>query len=293
MPSRRGHGLIAMTSALCWVMRKILWQEMLRHEFEDVLRHDPVVIVPTGSVEQHGPHCPMDVDISGPLAMATETAKRVAEFPVLVAPPVWSGFTHYNMGFPGTISLRLETYQNLLADVLRSIHANGFPRIVVVNGHGGNTAPNRAVTWQVAEDDVFPITFSYWQAVQEEMAAWGEADGANVGHGGEWETSLQLYLRPHLIDRSRMVADEFPSPYSENLQPFAEYAERRRDTVGGTGVMGNPLLAGAEKGERLFNAVVEKLVQLVTEMHCAPVRHYREFGSHCPYGGWTSGTGQA
>lgn len=262
--------------------KKVLWQELWRHEFEQMLSHDPVVIVPTGSVEQHGPHCPMDVDVAGPFHMAVATAQRVEDFPVLVAPPLWSGFTHYNMGFAGTISLRLETYQNLLADVLRSIYANGFPRIVVINGHGGNTAPNWAVTTQVGEENIFPITFSYWQAVREEMAAWAEADGESVGHGGEWETSLQLYLRPHLIDTGRMVADVFPNPYSPNLQPFAQYAERRRDTAKVTGVMGNPLVASAEKGERLFNAIVDKLTQLVVEMHCAPVRQYKEFGSHCP-----------
>lgn len=262
--------------------KKVLWQELWRHEFLEALRQNPVVIVPTGSVEQHGPHCPMDVDIAGPFHMAVAAAQEINDFPVLVAPPVWSGFTHYNMGFPGTISLRLETYQNLLADILRSIAANGFPRLIVINGHGGNTAPNWAVTTQLAEENVFPITFSYWQAVQEDMRAWAEADGGSVGHGGEWETSLQLYLRPHLVDRSRMVADVFPNPYSASLRAFAQYAERRRDTEGGTGVMGNALVAGADKGEQLFRAIVAKLVQLATEMHAAPVRHYREFGSHCP-----------
>jgi creatinine amidohydrolase len=262
--------------------KKVLWQELWRHEFEEALRHDPVVIVPTGSVEQHGPHCPMDVDIAGPFHMAVAAAQRVDECPVLVAPPIWSGFTHYNMGFPGTISLRLETYQNLLADVLRSLYANGFPRIIVVNGHGGNTAPNWAVTAQVSQEDIFPITFSYWQAVREELLEWSEADEGSIGHGGEWETSLQLYLRPHLIDRSRIVADVFPNPYSPTIRAFAEYAERRRDTEEVTGVMGNALVASAVKGERLFEAIVGKLVKLVVEMHHAPVRRYREFGSHCP-----------
>ena len=121
--------------------KKVLWQELWRHEFEAALTDAPVVIVPVGSIEQHGPHCPMDVDISAPFYMAVEVARRVDDFPVIVAPPVWSGFTHYNMGFPGTISLRLETFQNLLIDILRSIHANGIARIISINGHGGNPAP--------------------------------------------------------------------------------------------------------------------------------------------------------
>ena len=262
--------------------KKVLWQEMWRHEFLEALKHDPVVIVPTGSVEQHGPHCPMDVDIVGPFNMAVRTAQRVNDFPVIVAPPVWSGFTHYNMGFPGTISLRIETYLNLVGDVCRSIHANGFKRIVVINGHGGNDAPNRVVMNTVSEDNVFIIAFSWWSVVAKEMLAWSEADAGSVGHGGEWETSVQLYLRDYLIDKSKMNADIFPNPFSPELRRFAGFAERRRDTRDITGTMGNSLVASAAKGERVFNLVVDRLEQMVREYHAQPVRDYRDFGTHCP-----------
>ena len=68
--------------------KKVLWQEMLRHELLSALEQDPVVIVPIGSVEQHGPHCPQDVDISGPYHIAIATADAIDDFPVIVAPPV-------------------------------------------------------------------------------------------------------------------------------------------------------------------------------------------------------------
>ncbi len=262
--------------------QKVLWQEMWRHEFLEALRHDPVVIVPTGSVEQHGPHCPVDVDISGPFYMAVRAAQAVTDFPVIVAPPVWSGFTHYNMGFPGTINLRIETYLNLVADVCRSIHANGFKRIVVINGHGGNDAPNRVVMNQISEENIFIVAFSWWSAVREEMVRLGEADGGGVGHGGEWETSVQLHLRPHLIDRSRMVVDTHPNPFSPELRHFAGFSERRRDSSKVTGTHGDPFAASAEKGEKIVHAVVQKLVQMVREYHAQPVRDYRAFGTHCP-----------
>jgi creatinine amidohydrolase len=259
--------------------RKVLWQEMLRHEFVDALTHDPVVIVPTGSIEQHGPHCPVDVDISGPWHIAVAVARAVTEFPVLVTPPLSFGFAHYNLGHEGTITLRLETYQAVLADVLRSIRRNGFTRVVVINGHGGNLAPNRAVAAQVSEDDIFPVAFSYWEAAMAEMAEWADADGGWIGHGGEWETSLQLHLRPQLIDPDRAGRDVFPNPYSEELRSFAAYAERLRDAEGCTGIMGDALAATPEKGARLFALLVDKVSRLVREMHAAPVRHYLEFVS--------------
>ena len=261
--------------------KKVLWQEMWRHEFLEALEKDPVVIVPTGSIEQHGPHCPMDVDISGPFYMAVEVAKRIDDFPVIVTPPVWSGFTHYNMGFPGTINLRLETFQNLLADILRSIYANGFKRIVCLNGHGGNSAPSRSVTCQVAEENIFTLTFDWWDVVSEELPAWSATD-EGVGHGGEWETSVQLHLRDYLIDRSRMYRDDTGTqPFSDDL-PFAGFPERRRDTQNNTGIMGDAFAASAEKGGKVFALVCNRLEKLVREYHDLPVREYLEFGSHCP-----------
>src|SRR5581483_10570049 len=97
--------------------QKVLWQEMLRHELLAAAGDRGVVIVPVGSVEQHGPHCPQDVDISIPYHLAVETAATIGDVPVVVAPPVTYGFTHYNMGEIGTITLRLETFIDVLCDV--------------------------------------------------------------------------------------------------------------------------------------------------------------------------------
>src|SRR3954465_2039008 len=97
--------------------KKIFFHEMWRHELEAARELSPVVIVPVGSVEQHGPHCPQDVDISIPYHLAIGAADVVSDFPVIVAPPVTYGFTHYNMGEVGTISLSLETFINVLCDV--------------------------------------------------------------------------------------------------------------------------------------------------------------------------------
>jgi creatinine amidohydrolase len=265
--------------------KKIFWQEMWRHELEAAAKKDPVVIVPTGSVEQHGPHCPMDVDVVGPLHIAIETAKKISEFPVIVTPPVWSGFAHYNMGFAGTVSIQMDTYRNLVMDICRSIDANGFKRILLLNGHGGNQAPNATVKHQLSQENIFLLTLSWWELVKKEMEKLATTDGSNVGHGGEWETSVQLYLRPHLIARDLMVQDrDLTNPFSPEVQVFmggwGAFAERRRDTEKHTGIMGNPLAASAEKGRAIVRAASEKLGLLVREYHSLPVREYKEFGSY-------------
>jgi creatinine amidohydrolase len=262
--------------------KKIHWQEFWRHELEAMLPQNPVVIVPVGSVEQHGPHCPMDVDIATPFHLAMTVAEAIDDFPVIVAPPVWSGFTHYNMGHIGTINLRLETFLALVGDVCRSLKANGFERMILLNGHGGNVAPLRTLSVQLAEEDVWALAFPYWDLIKEELLAWSEADEGSIGHGGEWETSLQLYLRPQLIAQERMVRNEWPRPdsFSPEFASFAFWPERRREAP--LGVMGDPLVANAEKGHRAFEAAVARLIRLVREYQQQPLRRYHQFGSHCP-----------
>lgn len=260
--------------------RKVLWQEMLRHELLDASEDRPVVIVPVGSVEQHGPHCPQDVDISIPYHLSLRAAEAIEEFPVLVAPPVSFGFTHYNMGEVGTITLSLETFIAVLCDVSRSIWANGFERIILLNGHGGNQQPTWSAAVKLAAEDVWPLALTYWTMASDELAAWSEADEGSIGHGGEWETSLQLFLRPELVDMSRAVKDEWRLKFGAEVGRYATFPERRREMR--HGVMGDPFVASAEKGSRLFSVLLERLVALCREYHDIEPPRYREFGSHCP-----------
>lgn len=238
--------------------RKILWAEMLRHELEAARDAGAVVILPCGSVEQHGPACPLDVDIAVPTALAIEAARRVVDTTILVAPPIWSGYTHYNQGFIGTISLRLETYQNLIRDICRSFVHNGFPRMILLNGHGGNNKPNATLAVDLSQEDVWPLAITYFDLLRDEMKLWGESDD-HIGHGGEWETSLMLHLRPHLVDPARSVKEAYPEPFGE-LHPLAHFPERRRHTP--MGVEGDGTRASAEKGARLFEAGVAKLTEI-------------------------------
>ena len=257
------------------------WQELWRHELEAMLPKAPVVIVPCGSVEQHGPHCPMDVDISHTQALAVATARAIADFPVVVAPPIWIGLTHYNMGEVGTITASAETYIALVSEICRSIWANGFKRIVLLNGHGGNRDILRVISIKLAGEDIWALPITYWEMVPDEMREAADTDGSSVGHGGEWETSLQLYLRPTLIDRPRAVADPVREPrFSDDVSKFTSFPERRREAA--HGVMGNPETASASKGEILFTAARDRLVDVCRQYHALPVRGYREFGSHCP-----------
>jgi creatinine amidohydrolase len=253
---------------------------MLRHELLDAGARGAVVIVPVGSIEQHGPHLPLDVDISVPYHLAVRAAARCADLPVLVAPPVTFGVAHYKMGEPGTISLRLETFLALLCDLARSLWKNGFRRIILLNGHGGNIHPVGAAAVKLSEEDVWTILLTYWQMVPDELAAWSETDAGSIGHAGEWETSLQLALRPQLTDMSHAVGDMWDVCFRPEVAAFARYPERRRVTA--TGVIGDATAASADKGARLLAVLDDRLEALCRDLHVTEPPVYREQGSHCP-----------
>jgi len=260
--------------------RPVFWQELWRHELEALRMDRPVVIVPVGSVEQHGPHCPLDVDIVDALALATATAEAMRPLPIIVSPPIWMGLAHYKKGHIGTITLGFETYIAVVSDICRSIHANGFERIILLNGHGGNRSINQALSIKLAEENIFILPITYWDMIQEFLDSQSDRDHGSIGHAGEWETSLQLFLRPDLVDTTRIQGDEPRPDLSPDVQRFARFAERRREREGG--VHGDPTVATGEKGERLFAAATEMLIKTVGEVRELPVPHYREFGSYCP-----------
>ena len=255
--------------------RRILWQEQLRHELEASRKLDPVVIVPTGAVEQHGAHLPLDVDIVDAHAIAVGAALAIDDFPVLVSPPIWTGLSHYKQGHIGTITLRMETYVEVLCDVCRSIHRNGFHRTVVLNGHGGNRSINQATSIKLAEEDIFILPVTYWDMVAGFLRSESETDNGSIGHAGEWETSLQLFLRPDLVDLTRADGDAERLDLDPETRQYAAFAERLRERAGG--VHGDPATATAAKGQALFELSVASLVNLIREMQALPVRRYNEF----------------
>ena len=115
--------------------------------------------------------------------------------------------------------------------------------------------------------------------VQNILAGESDRDHGSIRHAGEWETSLQLHLRPDLVEMSLAHAGEEREELGDESRTYAAFAERRRERS--NGVHGDPTVATSAKGERLFLAARDRLAQTVREFHELPVSRYREFGSHC------------
>jgi len=214
-------------------MRTHDWRKLRRPEFEEAAAAGALVIVPLGTTEQHGLHLPMDVDINSAESLAFRAAEAFENAPVIVAPPLTIGNSPTFMPFAGTISLPMELVMTVVTHVCRCIAAHGFSRILVVNGHAGHHDPLQQVSEELAGDGVTMRAVTYWLLVPQAMHDFFDVDKGNIGHAGEIETSLQLYLQPEHADMNRAV--RVP------------------------GVGGDPATATAEKGRRFAEVTVSAL----------------------------------
>src|SRR6185312_10138857 len=159
-----------------------------------------VVIVPIGSVEQHGPHLPTQVDS----LLVGEIARRAARHaaattPIVVTPTVWSGLAEHHMSLGGTLSLDFPTFLALLRCLCRSLVRQNFRRILLLNGHGGNIAALTVVANEIAVELDAPIaTATYWHLARDPFARILDHQ-TTVRHACEAETSMMLALAPELV----------------------------------------------------------------------------------------------
>jgi mycofactocin system creatininase family protein len=206
--------------------------------------HRPVLVVPLGSCEQHGPHLPLGTDTFVAAALAQRLAERSAGF--VVAPPVAISASGEHAGFAGTLSIGTDVTAAVLVEIARS--AEWASGMVIVNGHGGNAeAVDRAVATIRAEG-------------RNVLAWWPRVPGGDA-HAGRTETSLMMAIEPALVD----VRGASPG----ELRPLAEIAAELRTggvrSISPSGVLGDPTDATLEHGRDLLDILTDDLVTAVDE----------------------------
>lgn len=233
-----------------------------------------VLVVPVGSIEQHGHHLPVATDTILVDAIVHGSTEQIEEdIPLLVTPPIWSGFSPHHLPFGGTLSLDFEHLRSVLEDVAQTGLENGFDAICFVNGHGGNEALIDAVVSTVGiSTDAEVLGTTYFTLATDEIKSLRDSETGGMAHGGEYETSLMLHLRPDLVadteSRDGTVWDEHYEWGGDDLLeggPLSVY--RSFDQYSDSGAIGSPELASAEKGDRIYEIVTRELAALLVAIH--------------------------
>ncbi len=218
-------------------------------EVQEYLVNCKGIILPIGSIEQHGPTGAIGTDALTAESVSNEVARRTG---VLVAPTQVFGMAEHHLGFPGTMSLRPKTLISVVHDLVISLAKNGFERIYFINGHGGNIATVKAAFHQIYATaleknlDVgtkLRCKLNSWFLVPEVYKLANELYGDKEGkHATPSEISLTLHLEPSLLSKHHSLPDPAPAGPITNYEDF-----RKRHPDGRMG--SHPYLAKPMHGE--------------------------------------------
>ncbi|KAA9395912.1 creatininase family protein [Haloarcula sp. CBA1130] len=250
------------------------WAGMTSGQIRDIGDESgSVLVIPVGSVEQHGNHLPVVTDTLLVEAMVDTAIERLEDVPVVMTPPVWSGFSPHHLSFGGTLSLEFAHLRATLEDIAHAGIQNGFDAVLFVNGHGGNSALIDAVVSTVGVDtEAEVLGTTYFRLASDQIEELRTTDTGGMAHGGEFETSLMLALRPDLVGdpavRDGEPMDEHYRWGGQDLLDGGNVAVYRSfDEYSSSGAIGSPKQATAETGERIRSVIGDELAALMVAIH--------------------------
>jgi creatinine amidohydrolase len=227
-------------------------------ELSSTISERTVAVIPAGSVEQHGLHLPLGVD----LYVASALAEELADEPqALLLPPVAVGVSEYHRAFCGTLWAGPEVFKAYVEAILGSLKFHGLRRVLFVNGHGGNVnALQEICRFARMRDGLYGVVFTWFEAIAELLR---ETYGSPPPlHADEAETAMMMTLRPDLVRANRMRdsaagAGQRWGQWEAGVMVSQEVADFSQ-----SGATGRPDEASAEKGRILLEASIRALRSL-------------------------------
>ena len=238
--------------------------ELTQPEIAAQLRKHPLVILPAGSVEQHGPHLPTGTDIFAANAIADAVAERIDG---LVLPGGPLGVTPLHMPYEGTITLSPETYMRVVTDTCASAAKHGAKYLLILNWHEGNI-PSLTIAAESLHRE-HGMTVLTVQACYVAADLFGpECNG--LTHGGEIEALAVLAHRPELVhlDRVAHSSDAKHAHKMDKLRRTRSYQPVLTDvrTIAPTGWYGKPQAATSERGARMIGKIADSIAAEAKEI---------------------------
>jgi creatinine amidohydrolase len=239
--------------------RTLWFDELNMPEAEKAAKEGKVVIIPCGSIEEHGTHLPLCTDSLQAEYVALEVARNAG---CLVAPPLRYGVCSSTRNFPGTITISFDSLRGIMTDILEDFVRNGFKRLMIITGHAGKShvialklAAKTVVTNHQNEKDRprIMVCTDYDFAFDAKMEDVDNRDS----HAGTIETSRVMAIRSDLI-KGKGTRNDPDLPRFEVVPDPERYFP--------SGVMGDPTIASSEKGQKINEYVIEQIVKLVKEL---------------------------
>lgn len=245
---------------------RFLLAEMTWPQAEAVFRAVDVALLPVGSIEQHGHHLPLDTDAFDADYLCRRVAEACRDPKPIVLPLIPYGVSYHHDGFAGTVSISPDTLARLVQEVGMSVARQGIKKLVIVNGHGGNSPALHFAAQLVNRDAHIFTCVDTGETSDADIESMSETP--NDVHAGEIETSTTLAVRPDLVDlkKARRFVPRFSNRYLDFSSRRSVGWYVRTEKISRTGVMGDPTKASAEKGRKMWDVMVKNLVELIEDI---------------------------
>ena len=253
--------------------------EMTWHEINQLDR-STVIVAPFGSIGQHGHHLPLQTDT----LIGQELARRLdkeCSSSLLVLPVQWLGLSTHHMNFAGTISATVDTFLAVVCEILDSLAQAGFEKFLVLNSHCGNSSALEValIKCRLKHPRLRMLLVTYWNPAAQELRQLRESAVGGMGHACEFETSLMLAAKPESVRTALIWSDGcWPvSPFQgkDMLASGTVTVPRSFSEFSTSGCVGDPRSAFAEKGERFFDVIIRRLVDLVREFQSGTIDSFQ------------------
>jgi creatinine amidohydrolase len=230
------------------------WERLTTRRFGELVGKVTTALLPTGTVEAHGLHCPLGADNLAPAELCRRLEARYPDR-LLVAPPVPYGHSWELEEWPGTLSIPAGVFARYVAEVGKGMVRWGIRDIVVINGHGGNSGALTEAAEEIADLGGRVTLSNWWIDYSREIRTVTDTQG----HAGEDETSVMLAVAEEWVDMEHAVFN----PYTPRFR-FKDQGARKttlRHAVTGDGRRGTK-----DKGERILELVTEQLDRLLQDL---------------------------
>ena len=244
--------------------KALILPEMTWPEAEKALAQARLGLVPVGSFEQHGPNGTFALDTGRAEGFGRRLAARLYPRAIL-APTVNLGVSYHHMNFPGTVTLRPETFIAVVYDLIWSLKQHGLDRFLILNGHGGNIpALGVLIVKLQAELGVKTAWVSFTSLAKEVITE--HVLSESKGHACEGEISQALVLAPHTVRREALAPGQFRGyPYRHLGRGYNLGYPYRFDEITANGALGDATQASEALGEAIVEAALEKAVEFATD----------------------------
>ena len=238
--------------------------EMTWPEAKEALAQAEGALIPVGSFEQHGPNGTFEVDTGRAQGFGRLLAARMHPR-VVLAPTVNIGVSYHHMNFPGTVTLRHDTFISVLYDVVWSLQQHGLDKFLILNGHGGNIPALGVLIVRLREELGVKAAWTSFTSLAKEVI--GErVTSDSHGHSCEGEMSQAMVLAPHTVRHEALTPGAFKGyPYRHLGQGYNLSYAYRFDEITANGALGDARLASEELGRDIVEAALTKAVEFLED----------------------------